>query len=265
MIINPKGIVMIDRRTGNPVGPAIPLKPSDNFYRLPRLDQRVWRYMDLWKFESLVKEKALYFRRSDKLEDDMEGKYAEANRTYTTTVWQRFIQAYSIQHDTSAHENGALDFRYRIFLSCWHINDTENPDMWQRYTKSNNSIVVVSTVRKLVKAFSQYDIQPGRVKYAYHAVPRPEWSHFAPFFFKDISFMGEREFRLITWLPEDQPILIETKVGLNLSIEPSAVIDLVKLHPNSLSDFRDRVKAFLATQNVTLQVNRSTLPPLPRK
>jgi len=63
---------MRDRRTGEFVGPIIPIKPADNFYHLPRLNQRVWRYMEYWKFEHLVKHEALYFRRSDRLEDDME-------------------------------------------------------------------------------------------------------------------------------------------------------------------------------------------------
>jgi hypothetical protein len=129
MIISPKGMVVTDRRTGMPVGPAIPLKPSDSFYRLPRLDQRVWRYMDLWKFENLINDKALYFRRSDRLEDDMEGTYAEANRKYTTAVWHRFTEAYAIHHDPESRDQGALNFRHRIFLCCWHINNVENADM----------------------------------------------------------------------------------------------------------------------------------------
>ncbi|MHB8519512.1 MAG: hypothetical protein ACYDH9_02025 [Limisphaerales bacterium] len=265
MIISPKGMVMIDRRTGKHVGPVIPLKPRDSFYRLPRLDQRVWRYMDHWKFENLIKDKALYFRRSDRLEDDMEGKYAEANRTYTTAVWQRFTEAYSIKHDAESREQGALGFRYHIFLSCWHINETENPDMWRLYTKGPESVAIVSTVRKLLAAMEKHQVVPGRVRYAPQSTPRPEWSYYAPFFFKDTRFMGEREFRLIGSPPDDQPVRIDTMIGLNLSAAPEAIIDLVKLHPSSPAAFKDQVKSFLASHSTKLAVSKSCLPPLSPK
>jgi len=253
---------MRDRRTGEFVGPIIPIKPADNFYHLPRLNQRVWRYMEYWKFEHLVKHEALYFRRSDRLEDDMEGKYAEANRTYTTSVWQRFIQAYPIKHDPAAQEEGALGFRYRIFLSCWHINDTENADMWRLYTKTAESVVVVSTVRKLLTAMERYQVVPGRVRYAPQSTPRPEWNYYAPFFFKDSRFMSEREFRLIGSPPDDQPVHIETMTGFNLSVTPETIIDLVKLHPNSMPSFKDQVKAFLAGNKIKLAVSKSALSPI---
>jgi hypothetical protein len=259
MIISPKGMVVFDRRTGKPVGPVIPIKAGESFYRLPRLDQRVWRYMDYWKFENLIKDKALYFRRSDRLEDDMEGRYAEANRNYTTVAWQRFIEAYPITHDAEAREHGALGFRYRIFLNCWHINNTENPDMWRLYTKGPESVVIVSTVRKLLGAMEQYQVVPGRVRYAPQSSPRPEWSYYAPFFFKDTRFMREREFRLIGSPPDDQPVQIDTMVGLNFSIAPDAVIDLVKLHPNCGPAFKDQVKSFLATHKTKLAVSKSAL------
>lgn len=260
MIIAPKGMVMIDRRTGKPVGPVIPLKPRDRFYRLPRLDQRVWRYMDYWKFENLIKDKALYFRRSDRLEDDMEGKYAEANREYTTAAWQRFTEAYAINDDAQSRELGALGFRYRFFLSCWHINNVENPDMWRLYTKGPESVVIVSTVRKLLAAMEKHQVVPGRVRYAPQSTPRPEWNYYAPFFFKDTRFMGEREFRLIGSPPDNQPVHIDTMTGLNLAIDPAAVIDLVKLHPNSPPDFKDRVKTFLASHSTKSAVSKSSLP-----
>jgi len=264
MIISPKGMVLIDRRTGKPVGPVISLKTRDSFYRLPRLDQRVWRYIDHWKFENLIKEKALYFRRSDRLEDDMEGKYAEANREYTTAVWRRFTEAYAIKHDAKSREDGALGFRYRIFLSCWHINNKENPDMWRLYTKGTESVVIVSTVRKLLAAMEKHRVVPGRVRYAPQSTPRPEWSHYAPVFFKDTRFMGEREFRLIVSPPDDQAVDIESMTGLSLPVEPAAIIDLVRVHPDSPPDFKDRIKAFLADHITKLAVSKSSLPPLLR-
>jgi hypothetical protein len=41
---------------------------------VPRGDQRLWRYIDLWKFEHMIESSSLYFRRADKLLDVGEGR-----------------------------------------------------------------------------------------------------------------------------------------------------------------------------------------------
>ena len=136
VIEKPKAIVVIERATGRPIGPPVAIKPSEFFCRLPRLEQRVWRYMEYWKFEKLVREKSLYFRRSDKLEDDMEGTYAEANRNFTTKVWQDFCAAYPVKHDPSAQAQGAMSFRHAVFINCWHMNKVESREMWRKFGKA---------------------------------------------------------------------------------------------------------------------------------
>jgi hypothetical protein len=180
-----------------------------------------------------------------------------------TALWDRFTKAYPIQHDPTSQEQGALDFRYRAFLNCWHINNAENPDMWRLYTRGAESVVVVSTVRRLLTLMEKHQVVIGRVRYEPQSTPRPEWNHYAPFFFKDTRFMGERELRLLATPPLDQPVLIDTMFGLSLPIDPAAIIDLVKLHPNSQVDFKDRVKSFLGSKNTKLAVSKSNLRPMP--
>ena len=42
------------------------------------IEAPLWRYMSIEKLESLLKEKALYFRRADLFEDPLEGKHSAA-------------------------------------------------------------------------------------------------------------------------------------------------------------------------------------------
>ena len=56
-----------DRRTGQPVGLLTPVFKEDWPYEVPAAHQRMWRYIDLWKFEDMLRASALYFRRADKL------------------------------------------------------------------------------------------------------------------------------------------------------------------------------------------------------
>lgn len=46
----------------------------------PSRDRRIWRYMSLAKFMSLLDTRALFFARSDRLGDPFEGSYPIANR-----------------------------------------------------------------------------------------------------------------------------------------------------------------------------------------
>jgi hypothetical protein len=108
----------------------------------------------------------------------------------------------------------------------------------------------------------KHQVVPGRVRYEPQSFPRPEWNHYAPFFFKDTRFMCEREFRLIASPPDDQPVHIDSMTCLNLPVAPAAITDQVKLHPNAAPDFKDRLKSFLASQNTKLPVSKSSLPPL---
>ena len=49
-----------------------------NIERIKNTDKTIWRYMDLWKFESMLEDNGcLYFTRSDMFYDKLEGKYSD--------------------------------------------------------------------------------------------------------------------------------------------------------------------------------------------
>jgi hypothetical protein len=224
--------------------------------------------MELWKFESFIRDRSLYFRRSDKLDDDMEGKYAEANRSYTTEVWQRFLDAYPVEHDIEQRETGNVVFRYNVFINCWHLNRVENPTMWRRFTKTEQSIVLRTTVRKLLHSLSDstpfgnkrvVKVTASKVTYASQETPRPEWSHYGPFFYKDAPFMDEREFRLITHGPAGKAIDVEHDLSQRITVNPEEMVEQVVVHPRSSVEFKETVKAFLQNEGVRIAVSKSAL------
>jgi hypothetical protein len=264
---SPAGMVVIERATGKMVGPIIPFKRGEFFYKIPNLNSKIWRYMDFWKFESLINEKCLYFRRSDKLEDDMEGKYAEANRQYVTAMYERFLQAYPLQDSHEHRETGNEAFRHAVFINCWHLNRVENIAMWERFTKTENSVVICTTLRKLFRSISEVTPSSNKmelkaivskVTYAPQTIPRPEWSHYGPYFYKDTKFMDEREFRLIIHPPENHAIS-EKDVAQKLSIDPVALIEQIVIHPRSQANFKNKIKDFLQTKSIRIPLSKSAL------
>jgi hypothetical protein len=260
-------MAMIERATGRVVGPIIPFKSGEFFYKIPKLDLSIWRYMELWKFESLISERCLYFRRSDKLEDDMEGKYAEANRNYTTTMYERFLKTYPIQDSHEHLVTGNEAFRHAVFINCWHLNRVEDMATWDRFTQTENSVVLRTTVRRLFQATSELNpktkqmelkVVASKVTYAPQTVPRPEWSYYGPFFYKDTRFMDERELRLIMHPPEKHAIG-EEDVAQELLIDPAILIEQIVIHPRSPLKLKNKIRDFQQSKGLRIAVSKSAL------
>src|SRR5215470_10304141 len=110
----------------------------------------VWRYLDLAKFVSLLKDRALYLARADSFEDKWEGSFgaldaAERERaapkrpkkldaaTYSYWVLPRLLPA-------------------NTFLNCWHVNNGESEAMWSLYTTRTYGVALQSTITRLSRA-----------------------------------------------------------------------------------------------------------------
>src|SRR6266480_8030105 len=89
------------RSTGERMGPLAPIFKKDWPLKLPPPSQIVWRYMDLWKFEAMVRTSSLYFRRADKLSDRGEGRLSIEGVRGTSESEEAFEAAYKIADDNN--------------------------------------------------------------------------------------------------------------------------------------------------------------------
>jgi hypothetical protein len=155
---------------------------------------KVWRYMDVTKFISLLHTRALFFSRSDKLGDPFEGSYPLGNADRRLSAYYGYDRFPGIYHK----------LREWTTVSCWHINETESDAMWKLYLSSNEGIAIQSTFKRLANSFKkvEQDVFIGKVKYIdYETQTIPEVKHlgdaFYPFLYKRNSFEHERELRAI--------------------------------------------------------------------
>src|SRR5258708_5341629 len=88
--------VIYDRRTGEPVRQPVPIAPSDWPYGELHPSELLWRYMDFWKFEGLVRNAALYFSRPDQFKDPFEGRFSPGNANGMSPSDAAFYSAYRI-------------------------------------------------------------------------------------------------------------------------------------------------------------------------
>ena len=183
-----------DRRTGQPVGLLTPVFKEDWPYEVSAARQRIWRYVDLWKFEDMLRTSSLYFRRADKLCDVGEGRLSTEEIRGTSSSERAFRADYKIAPDGHAIDGAAHETtRSCMFINCWNIGDDESARMWAEYTTSAESIAISTTFERLVRAMPTTELIISRVKYINDTTPRCEFFHTTPFFYKHMRFAFEIE------------------------------------------------------------------------
>ena len=76
----------------------------------------IWRFLHCWKFEDLIRNSRLYFRRADLLDDDSEGlpppEYRHVLGLHPLDIRERRELDHSI--------GSIAQFRESFFINCWH-------------------------------------------------------------------------------------------------------------------------------------------------
>lgn len=195
--------------------------------KLPEnLDNPVWRYMDIDKFNSLLRKKALYLCRADRLQDRFEGTYSRHQISAMEDWFKKTDESYMSEIE---RENRRKD-RLRTYLSCWCMSDCDLDLMWKGYVRNPPGVAIRSSVRRLKeicdKAVSLWPIDISLVSYFDHAGGESINYFGTPttFLYKDMHFRLDNEIRIIhhptvsgstpthVFLPVDLKELIECVV-----------------------------------------------------
>jgi hypothetical protein len=206
--------------------------------------QRLWRYMDLAKFLSIVQTSALFFARGDSFEDPFEGSYPQQNL-----------------HDFGSREDGyvADGWKRMVAISCWYASDCESDAMWRLYTKNRQGIAISTRFGVLQEAVDSVAYMQ-QVKYI--GFDRDKATIHLPydvFHYKRKSFWHEREVRaIIMSLPESQGIVNGMAVpgepseegldstDLMVEVNLGKVLESVVVSPYSLAWFHRVVEDVLS-------------------
>ena len=239
------------------------IKKEDHYcFTLPsNPNLKIWRYMDFTKYVSLLESKSLFFSRSDLLGDPYEGATSHANQKLRSHFSRNAPIPDNILNDMS---DFAEWLRQWIFINCWHLNEFESHAMWKLYTKSNESIVIQSTVG-LLKSLLPEEINIGSVKYIdYKTDWLPEENIFLPFVHKRNSFQHENEIRAIIqnidYIGEKiQNKEVNYELGKMVKVNLSDLIQNVYLSPESQEWFTNLVKQVTERYNYNFNIYPSKL------
>jgi hypothetical protein len=190
--------------------------------------KRIWRYMDFWKFESLVKRRSLYLCRLDRLQDRFEGRLSQ-QQIREMNGWLDSVGHPQLVQTEKKHRQRK---RKQTFVSCWCMSEHDLDLMWKAYTHDTQAVAIQSTIERLErvadKATEYWPLDVSGVKYVHHV--EGEFidclDGFDAVICKDVHFELDHEIRLIHWPNIQEPTPEETVLPVDLL----TLIESIVLH-----------------------------------
>jgi Protein of unknown function (DUF2971) len=225
----------------------------------PDTDGKIWQYMELAEFVSMLNRKALFFVKASKLRDPYEGiipQYSNMIRSKRENEEQK--QYFQSVYESSNGVNRKMAqtmakqfqmYRQLVLINPWHYNEYESAAMWSLYSHENAGIAIQSTTRRLSECFKDNNediIWIGKVQYLDFSEDwMNEWKNFfQAFVTKRKSFEYEKEIRAVTCLPDDN---VSRQLPLNTAAEESNAFSSRErtVNPKELTDKGKYVSADL--------------------
>lgn len=226
---------------------------------LPETPAALWRYVDLWKFLSLLEHESLWFSRLDALGDPYDGL---PPRPLVDDIWtisndlpelKRLRRTQVASHNTRAFAMG----RETLCVSCWHENPVESAAMWGLYAPLGGGIAIRTTLENFIRSFSREEpnVYGGMVQYVDFGSYRPSsWNLLDWATLKRTGFAHEREFRAIV-IPLTWPV----PPGLRVPVDLNTLISRVYVSPAAVPWYADLVRRLCARYSLKAEVCQSDL------
>jgi hypothetical protein len=228
--------------------------PPDN------IDVKLWRYMDLTQFMSMLEEQGVLFTRADLFDDKFEGTMSKPLHDFLKErSW-----------DPQQHADLLRMTKAWSFVSCWHMNEVESAAMWKIYSASKESICIQTTFARLRDVLPE-DVYIGTVSYIlYDRDKIPAGNVFWPLTYKRLSFEHERELRAV-WSNMAGVSSAEPAVAAGLEYRPapqesvwkhvdlSELIENLFVSPTAKPWFRDLLEKLLHTYGLLIPIQQSDL------
>lgn len=242
----------------------------------------LWKYLDFWKFESLLKGAETFFCRADKFPDDpFEGsipKNVKEKRFKDIMSSELYLGNSNIERMVNQNEM-VSKFHKNVLckntlIDCWHVNNNECNLMWNSYVKNQQKGVVIKTsIEKLISSFENtpHDIL---CSFAYYLDYKSEdWleNHdsfdlVAPFIHKKNGFTKEKELRLFHQIQifngekldefwKQQPFREGIKIKLDLNI----LIEEIYCSPQTNQTDMENINRTIIDSGFSFKANESCI------
>lgn len=210
--------------------------------------------MTLTKFLSLLEKRALFFCRSDMLNDPFEGSYPRLNvKNRPNDLFKPLL---------SRAFKGVRKF---ILLNCWNISEHESAALWKLYAKDDEGIAIQTTFDRFKASFGNTgkpSVHIGKVNYIDFTKESFDERNcfFTPFLYKMKSFEYEREVRaLLAIYPDNikdnKELATASAVfekGVFVDVDLNKLIENVYVSPTAQECFKDIIEFVLAKNGLDI-------------
>jgi len=222
-------------------------KTITQFKTPQNVNQKIWRYLDFTKFVSLLENKHLYFSSVNDFNDPFEGSFSKINKIFRPLINKAKCDTPEMMSEQ------VIEFRKKIYVNCWHLNDYESAAMWELYSKSDESVCIQSTFKEYSSQLSG-KANVGEVQYInYNDDYIPEHDPYLVFLYKRKSFEHEQELRGLI-KSEDN-----TKSGININIDIEKLIHKVYISPSAPKWFYELIEQIVKRYGYDFEVCQSSL------
>lgn len=243
-------------------------------YEIPEQTTVLWRYMSLAKLLALLRDRALFFARADRLVDPFEGAKGIVRRK---DVWDAHYLAFfedAIRHPPPDYEcqlddreiaeearrllrdleDGGEFARRTTFLSCWHEAVHESEALWRVYGgDSGQAVAIQTTFQRFREALGDDPyVSIGRVQYI--DFERSFAGLSDAFFQKRKAFEHEHEVRALIRLYENPP-----EDGIRRPVDIDRLIETVTVSPLAPRWFEDVVRDAILRFDCSFEVMHSQI------
>lgn len=194
----------------------MPIDESHTSMITPRENYKIWRYMDIPSFLSLLIEESLVFTSASLMEDKFEGTFPK------TTEQMYNFESIRLDINGSEQRKKFSDVIYSlkdtVYLNCWCKAKTEMIHMWKIYSKEEG-IAIETTYNKLKEAITDEEqIFPTEISYLDYNNQQFDWKHntLSLFTIKREEYESEQELRLILSFPNQIKKLHSNSVSMEL-------------------------------------------------
>lgn len=224
------------------------------------VDVKIWRYVDLAKFVSMLASRSLYFPcATTELKDPFEGWLPRSHMKAMMEINRGALDQMRSTQDTFLAQHphcdrvpfDALiqdaqrkldmqqllrDTNSKFGVNCWHVNEDESEAMWQLYTVAGQGIAIESTKARLEAALNGDGINVDRVRYMNFDSDEIDKGHrHYGLFLKRKSFAHEQELRATILLPKPGS-------GTQVPCDLDGLIAKIHIFPKAPSYYADAVR-----------------------
>jgi hypothetical protein len=242
----------------------------------------LWKYLDLWKFESLIKENATFFCRADKFPND---PFEGSNPTKVKERRFKDIMSLELYYGNSniskmSSQNEMISsyqknvLRKQIVVNCWHINKDECNLMWNSYLSDiKNGVVIKTNINKLIQSFEKTPEILKCWEAHYLDYDKEDWLNqfesfdlIAPFIHKRNGFIKENELRLLYQIPIFNGKELDDywnnqlhKNGMSIRLDLDKLIEDIYCSPFSEKGQIDNINRFILDNGYNFKVKESDI------